>query len=248
MKIAAPAAAGPPSIPLKQVNRMEYGQFCPIAKATEIIGEKWTLLIIRELLMGGSRFNEFQRGLNLISPTILTKRLNSLVENGLVVRKKIPGQMGHEYFPTESCRELLPVIKALGDWGMRWARDNIVETDYDVELLMLYLQRSVRPDKLVGKESVIRFKFTDIKEPANWWLVTTGNDVDVCNKDPGKEVDVYFTCSVRTMVDIWMGDLPYKKAIREERLKAVGPPALTNNLFTWMNASVFADLPPAERI
>lgn len=227
---------------------MEYGQFCPIAKASEIIGEKWTILIIRELLMGGSRFNEFQRGLNLISPTILTKRLNFLVENGLVVKKKIPGRMGFEYFPTESCKELLPVIKTLGNWGMRWARDNIVETDYDVELLMLYLQRSVRPDKLAGKENVIRFKFTDIKEPADWWLVATGHEVDVCNKDPGKEVDIYFTCSVHTMVDIWMGDLPYQKAIREEQLKAVGPPLLTKNLFTWMDASVFADLPPAERI
>ena len=97
---------------------MEYGQFCPIAKASEIIGEKWTLLIIRELLMGARRFNEMQRGLSLISPTILTKRLNSLVDHGLVLKKKIPGQQGYEYFPTESCRELLPIIKSLGDWGI----------------------------------------------------------------------------------------------------------------------------------
>ena len=89
---------------------MEYGQFCPIAKATEIIGEKWTLLIIRELLMGGSRFNELQRGLALISPTILSRRLDSLSEHGLVLKKKIPGQRGFEYFPTESCQELLPLL------------------------------------------------------------------------------------------------------------------------------------------
>ncbi|MCB1803649.1 MAG: helix-turn-helix transcriptional regulator, partial [Candidatus Competibacteraceae bacterium] len=113
---------------------MEYGQFCPIAKATEIIGEKWTLLIIRELLMGGSRFNELQRGLALISPTILSRRLDSLSEHGLVLKKKIPGQRGFEYFPTESCQELLPIIRSLGDWGMRWARSNLTEKDYDVEL------------------------------------------------------------------------------------------------------------------
>ena len=80
---------------------MEYGQFCPVAKALEVLGERWTLLIVRELLMGGSRFNELQRGLNLISPTILTKRLNDLTDAGVVLRKKIPGQKGYEYFLTE---------------------------------------------------------------------------------------------------------------------------------------------------
>ena len=139
---------------------MEYGQFCPVAKATEIIGEKWTILIIRELLMGGSRFNELQRGLSLISPTLLSKRLESLSQHGLAVKKKIPGQKGYEYFPTESCKELLPVIRSLGDWGMHWARTNLSEKDYDVELLMIYLKRSIVPDKLIGNETVIHFHFT----------------------------------------------------------------------------------------
>lgn len=227
---------------------MEYGQFCPIAKASEIIGEKWTLLIIRELLMGARRFNEMQRGLSLISPTILTKRLNSLVDHGLVLKKKIPGQQGYEYFPTESCRELLPIIKSLGDWGMRWARDNLTESDYDVELLMLYLQRSIRSDKLVGDETVIRFKFTDIKDLSNWWLIARDKDVDVCVKDPGKDVDVYFTCPVKTMIDVWMGDLSYRKAVNSNKLKVVGPSALTRNIFTWMDVSIFADLPSADEI
>ena len=227
---------------------MEYGQFCPIAKASEIIGEKWTLLIIRELLMGARRFNEMQRGLSLISPTILTKRLNSLVDHGLVLKKKIPGQQGYEYFPTESCRELLPIIKSLGDWGMRWARDNLTESDYDVELLMLYLQRSIRSDKLVGDETVIRFKFTDIKDLSNWWLIARDKDVDVCVKDPGKDVDVYFTCPVKTMIDVWMGDLSYRKAVNSNKLTVVGPSALTRNIFTWMDVSIFADLPSADEI
>lgn len=227
---------------------MEYGQFCPIAKATEIIGEKWTLLIIRELLMGGSRFNELHRGLSLISPTILSKRLDSLTEHGLVLKKKIPGQKGHEYFPTDSCKELLPVIRSLGDWGMRWARSNLTEKDYDVELLMLYLKRSIVPEKLVGRETVVRFKFTDIEEYPDWWLVIKGEELDLCVSDPGKDVDIYFTSSVKTMADIWMGDNTYKKAMGDDSLKIVGNENLTRNITSWMNISFFADLPPASEI
>jgi DNA-binding HxlR family transcriptional regulator len=227
---------------------MEYGQFCPIAKALEIVGEKWTVLIIRELLMGGSRFNELQRGLSLISPTILNKRLASLADYGLVLKKKLPGQQGYAYYPTDSCKQLLPVIKSLGDWGMRWARDGMSDRDFDIGLLMLYLERSVRTDKLIGDETVIHFKFTDVDHMADWWLIATPDEVDVCHKDPGKDVDVYFTCTVRTMVDLWMGDLTYKRALREDQIKAVGAPVLTRNIFTWLQPSVFADLPSAEEI
>jgi DNA-binding HxlR family transcriptional regulator len=227
---------------------MEYGQFCPIAKATEIIGEKWTLLVVRELLMGGSRFSELQRGLSLISPTMLSKRLDTLEQHGLVLKKKIPNQKGYEYFPTRSCSELLPIIKSLGDWGMRWARSNLTEDDYDVELLMLYLKRSINPENLIGNETVIRFKFTDIKDYPNWWMVVQGNEVDLCVNDPGKEVDVYFTTTVKTMAGIWMGDTSYKKAIANDELKLVGPKALTKDISSWMEISVFADIAPASEI
>lgn len=227
---------------------MEYGQFCPIAKANEILGEKWTILIIRELLMGGTRFNELQRGLTLISPTLLSKRLESLAEHGLVLKKKIPGQKGYEYFATESCQELLPIIISLGEWGMRWARSNLTEKDYDVELLMLYLKRSIVPEKLVGKETVIRFKFTDITEYSDWWVVVQGNDLDLCVKDPGREVDVYFTSTVKAMADIWMGDCTYRRAEQMGLITIVGDKALTRNITSWMANSIFVDLPPASEI
>ncbi len=227
---------------------MEYGQFCPIAKATEIIGEKWTVLIIREALMGSTRYSEFQRGLSLISPTMLSKRLDSLVTHGLLMKKKIPAQKGYEYFPTTSCKELLPIVRSLGNWGMRWARSNLTKTDYDVELLMLYLQRSVVPENLPGNENVIRFKFADIEDLSEWWLVITGDEVDICVKDPGKEVDVYFTTTVKTMADIWMGDTTYRKAMAGGTLKIVGNRALTRNITAWMNLSSFANLPLARDI
>jgi len=227
---------------------MEYGQFCPVAKATEILGEKWTILVIRELLMGATRFNTMQRGLSMMSPTILTKRLNQLTEQGLILKKKIPGQKGYEYFPTESCKELLPIIKGLGDWGMRWAQGNLKDSDYDVELLMLYLERSIQVDKLVGRETVIRFKFTDISELPDWWIIADNSKVDVCTNDPCKDVDVYFTSTVRAFVDVYMGLVPYKKAVRDSQIKVIGPNAMTNNIFTWMNKSMFADQSPAADI
>ena len=227
---------------------MDYGQFCPISTAVEILGDKWTLLIVRELLMGGRRYSELQRGLSQISPTILSKRLDSLSRYGLVLKKKIPNQKGYEYFPTKSCSELLPIIKSLGDWGMRWAKSNLTEKDYDVELLMLYLQRSVNPENLVGDETVIRFKFTDIKEFPDWWMVVEDNKVDLCTNDPGKDVDVYFTTTVKTMVDVWMGWSTYRQAIAQDELKLVGPKALINNVSAWMEDSIYADAAPASSI
>ena len=229
-------------------SEMEYGQFCPIAKATEILGEKWTLLIVRELLMGGRRYSELQRGLGQISPTMLSKRLDSLERYGLVLKKKIPNQKGYEYLPTRSCSELLPIIKSLGDWGMRWAQSNLTEKDYDVELLMLYLQRSVNPENLVGDETVIRFRFTDIKDFPDWWMVVQGTNVDLCVNDPGKEVDIYFTTTVKTMVDVWMGWSSYRQAIAQDKLKLVGPRALINNVSAWMEDSIYAEVAPATSI
>jgi len=227
---------------------MEYGQFCPISKACEVLGEKWTILILRELLMGSTRFNELQRGLSLISPTLLSKRLDFLTAHGLVMKKKIPGQKGFEYFPTQSCMELLPIIQSMGEWGLRWATSSLTQKDYDIELLMLYLQRSIQMDKLPGKETVIRFNFTDVKKFPDWWLVVSGDKVDACTKDPGKDVDVYFTTTIKIMVEIWMGNTTYRQAQKDGVIKIVGNPQLTSNVTSWMANSVYADLRPASEI
>jgi len=227
---------------------MEYGQFCPISKACEVLGEKWTILILRELLMGSTRFNELQRGLSLISPTLLSKRLDFLTAHGLVMKKKIPGQKGFEYFPTQSCMELLPIIQSMGEWGLRWATSSLTQKDYDIELLMLYLQRSIQMDKLPGKETVIRFNFTDVKKFPDWWLVVSGDKVDACTKDPGKDVDVYFTTTIKNMVEIWMGNTSYRQAQKDGEIKIVGNPQLTSNITSWMANSIYADLRPASEI
>jgi DNA-binding HxlR family transcriptional regulator len=224
---------------------MHYGQFCPIAKATEILGEKWTILIVRELLMGGRRFNELQRGLGDISPALLAGRLKSLEQHGLVVRRRESGQRTHEYHPTEACQALLPALVALGEWGLLWARHNITPADLDVDFLMFYLQRSIDPAKLIGNQSVIRFQFKDLAQQQNWWLVVKGGQVDLCLVDPGKDVDVYFFCTIRTMHDVWMGDRTYREAIEAGDLIIEGEPALMRNIRSWLKPSVFANAPRA---
>lgn len=220
---------------------MKYGQFCPIAKATEMLGERWSVLIIRELLMGGRRFNELQRGLGDISPALLTARLKSFETEGLVVRRKIGGQRGYEYFPTSACEALLPVVVAMGEWGLCWARDKLTKDDFDIEFLMLYLERSVDPQQLPGDSTVIQFKFKDLAEQSDWWLLIEGSDVDVCITPPGRDVDVYFTTTMRTMHDVWMGDRSYRDALTSGDLVVEGEFGLTKRISTWLRPSVFVD-------
>lgn len=227
---------------------MGYNQFCPISKAMELLGEKWTILIVREILCGFTRFNELQRGLGQISPTVLTKRLNSMVAEGLLFKKHIPGQKGYEYFPTQACDELLSVIEQVGIWGMRWARYQLSEDDFDLQLLMLHMEQSIQPQNLLGNETIIRFNFSDISDYPSWWLVVTGDETDVCIHDPGKEVDVYFNVSVRVMCELWMGDISYKKAIAEDKLNLVGPKALISHVEHWLQPNKFAGLQPASQI
>jgi DNA-binding HxlR family transcriptional regulator len=219
---------------------MEFGQFCPIAKATEILGEKWTILIVRELLMGSTRFNELQRGLSMISPAVLSKRLTTLVGYELVIKRKLSGQKGYEYLPTKACEELLPILVDLGNWGMRWTRTHLTNQDFDADFLMLYLQRSIKPDMLPGKKSLLKFHFTDIKQQPDWWIIVNGTEIDICTIDPAQEVDVYFSSSIKCLSDIWMGETTYRKEINAGNLKLVGQTMLTKNVTKWMSNCMFS--------
>lgn len=225
---------------------MQYGQYCPVAKALEVLGERWTLLIVRELLCGSTRFVELQRGLPNISPTMLSKRLVELEQAGLLLRKRIPGQRGAEYFLTEAGGELNEVVHKLGVWGMRWVRTNMTQTDLDVEFLMWDIRRSVDPGKLPGRETVLKFHFSDVETTRDWWLVVSGSDTDLCSDDPGKEVDVYFTSDCRTLTEIFMGDTSVRAALADGRLKLVGPPALTGTLSSWLRLSAYANVAAAR--
>ncbi len=222
---------------------MRYGQFCPIAKATEILGERWTILIVRELLLGARRFNELQRGLGDISPALLTQRLRALELNGLLVRRRVPGGRQLEYFPTEACTALLPTIIGMGEWGLLWARNTVLDPELDVDLLMLYIERSIDPAELPGAETVIKFRFTDLQGQQDFWLLVRDGGVELCIVDPGRDIDVYFNCTLRTMHDVWMGERSYRAAFEDGDLRVDGIPALTRNISRWLKRSVLAEAP-----
>src|SRR5256885_16879841 len=132
---------------------IRYGQFCPVSKAAEVLGERWTILIIRELLLGTTRFNDFQRALSQISPTLLTKRLNQLQECGLVVRKTVPDQRRIEYQPMPPAKDLKPITLGLGKGGMKWAHGQVNDDELDVELPMYDLHRRIDVPQMPGERT-----------------------------------------------------------------------------------------------
>lgn len=225
---------------------LEYGQFCPVAKTAEILGEKWTLLIVRELLLGATRFNQIQRAMSKISPTVLNKRLATLQQHGLLVRKRAPDQKVHEYQLTECGRELFPLVVHMAEWGMRWARSTMRDEELDVGLLMTDIQRRIDPAKLPSGRTLIRFKFTDLKKFANWWIKIVDGDVDLCVDNPGCDADVFFTADLRTMTEVWMGDVSLQEAQDDRRLMLnVSSPHL-RNLGSWFPLYRLADVRPAR--
>ena len=224
----------------------EYGQFCPVAKATDIIGERWTVLILRELLLGTTRYNDFLRGLSRISPTLLSKRLKMLEEKGLVVRKRPPAGKSHEYHLTACGRELEPLIEHLAVWGMRWARGQMSDTELDVEFLMWDLQRRLQIDQLPDGETVLCFTFEELERFKIWWLVVCDGDVDLCSESPGKDVDLYINSTVRDLAEVWRGDVPIRTALRQKSIRTHGNTHLARTIPNWLGVCLYADIGPAS--
>jgi len=225
----------------------EYGQFCPVAKASDIIGERWTVLILRELLLGTTRYNELLRGLARISPTLLSKRLKTLEGKGLIVRKRPSGQKSHEYYLTACGRELEPIIEHLAVWGMRWARGQLADSELDVEFLMVDLQRRLQTDRLPDGETVLCFTFNELETFKTWWMVVCGKEVDLCTENPGKEVDLYINSGVRDMVKVWRGDLTLRKALREKLVRTQGNTYLIRSMPDWLGICLYADIKPVRQ-
>ena len=225
---------------------VDYGQFCPVAKATELIGERWTILIIRELVLGTHRFSDFQRALSRISPALLTKRLKDLEKAGIVIRKAQQGRRGYQYYLTPAGRQLSPIIEHLATWGMRWARGQLTEEELDVEFLMWEVQRRLDTTALPDGETVLCFIFEELTQFKSWWIVVSDNEVDLCTKNPGKDVDLYISSTVRSMVEIWEGDLELHSALRKQLIKTNGNRRLMKTLPEWFGICLYADVRPGD--
>lgn len=220
-----------------------YGQFCPIAKASEVLGERWTHLVIRELSAGSEAFNDLRKGLPLMSPSLLSARLRSLEAAGVVNRRESHGRV--RYTLTEAGLELKPILLAMGTWGHRWARSKLGKEDLDPSLLMWDIHRTMNAGYFGEQPTVLLFQFSDYAaKHRNWWFVIEEGDVDVCMKDPGQEVDLQIVTTVRTLTAVWMGDMDLSHAIRSNRIKLYGPAKLKRNISTWLGTNYFADVAP----
>ena len=223
-----------------------YGQFCPVSRALDVLGERWTLLVVRALLHGATRYNEIQRALSRISPTVLSSRLRTLVENGLVVQKRVRGRGGHEYRLTPSGRELAPVVMHLAEWGMRWARSRLDDEELDVQLLMTEIQRRLDPSQLPDGRTVVCFSFPELDDLRTWWVVVEDGAVDLCTRDPGHPVDVYVTSDLRALIEVWMGDRSLTAAKRARDVEVLGNRALVRSIGKWLPLNELAHVRPAD--
>ena len=227
------------------VDMKGYGQFCPVAKATEVLGEKWTPLIIRELLSDDQSFNTLRKGVPLMSPSLLSSRLKSLEAAGIVDRHKT--DKGVLYSLTSAGEELRPIVEALGVWGQRWVRSDMSRKDLDPSLLMWDMHRRIDTSYFPEGRTVLRFEYVDYPAKMRlWWLVITDDGVDICLKDPGYDVDLYVQTRLETMTRIWMGDISVPKARREKRLNLNGNTALKNSMPSWLGYSQLAGIAPAS--
>ncbi len=224
---------------------IKYGQICPVSKAAEILGERWTILIIRELLLGTSRFNDFQRALSQISPSLLTKRLNQLVDAELVIKKKTD-EKKTEYFLTPAGRELQSLITEMGTWGSRWARGQMSDDEQDIEMLMYDFCRRIDAEELPTCRTVVHFVVAGVDRFPRWWIVIDQNQRELCVDKPVHPVDLTVSTDVRTLSEIWAGDTPIVDAKRTGRLKLQGSPVLSRTISTWLKRGIFADVRPVE--
>ncbi len=225
----------------ERFDRGSYGQFCPVAMAAEVVCSRWTALVLRELLCGTTRFNDLRRGVPLMSPSLLSKRLKELEEVGVIATAptSTPGVV--EYKLTEAGEELRPVVMSLGVWGQRWVESSLSLKNLDPSLLMWDMRRHLDPTPLPPRKSTINFLYPEL-EPAkqSWWLVIDGDKVDLCATNPGFEVNLYVRSSLRSMTSVWMGLSTVQKEIDAREMELIGDKEIAQSMQRWLGLSPFA--------
>lgn len=227
-----------------------YGQFCPVAVASEVFAQRWTPLIIRELCSGRSHFNEIHRGIPLISRTLLAERLRWLESAGVVASATARAGKVREYRLTEAGAEFRAVIDALGTWGQRWSV-RVDPHNLDADFLMWQLHHRLARDQLPERRVVVSFSFRGEqrkrRRPHTFWLVLERPQVDLCLTDPGHEVDLHIDADLRAFAHVWLGDASFASAVRDGTVKLFGSRKLIQAFPSWLLLSRFARVPRPSR-
>lgn len=228
-----------------------YGQFCPVAMAAEILCTRWTIVLVRELAAGSTRFNDLRRGVPRMSPALLSQRLKDLEAAGIVHRTPVGRESGvFEYRLTRAGQELAPVVDAFGVWGKRWIDGDLSLEQLDVQLLMWDMRRGLVLDPMPDRKSIVQFRYPDLPpDRRSWWLVVEpGTETELCSVDPGFDVDLYVSTDLKTMTAIWMGYDTLAAAARERRLMLTGDDTLSGSIESWLGLSPFAKTKPAQEM
>ena len=221
-----------------------YKQFCPLAMAAELLCTRWTIVLLRELVAGSTRFNDLRRGVPRMSPTLLSQRLKELEAAGVIERKRLKSEKGvFEYRMTASGRDLRPVVEAMGSWGQKWVEAKLSLENLDPSLLMWDMRRNLNPSPLPVGRTVIQFLYRELPVSKQcWWLVVESHGaVDLCWSDPGFEVDLYVSTDLRTMTAIWMGLTTVEK--ERAKIALTGTREIASKMQTWLGLSPFAAEP-----
>ena len=221
-----------------------YGQFCSFARSLDLLGERWTLLIVRELLSGSTRFNDIRRGIPRISRTMLSARLRDLVDSGVVARGA--GRNGPTYELTREGQELAGVVRELGTWGQRWLPRTLPRQELDADMLLWDMHRRVRMEELPSTPVVTRIEFSDLRgRAAVRFLLLRRSEVSICSVNPGFPEELRITTSLRTLTAWWRGDISLSDA-RAEGMLIQGRREWVRAFPKWFERYLFAGIEPAH--
>ena len=219
-----------------------YGQFCPIARTSELLAERWTPIIIRNLLTGCRTFTDIRQGAPGIPPALLTKRLATLERHGIIERERGPSGRGWSYRLTEQGQDLKAVCDAMGQWGARWLE--IEPRHMDPAYVLWATTKLVDPAKLPDRTVVVRFELRD--RPADsYWLLLRKPHPELCTKGTGYVEDIVARTDAACLIDIHLKRISYREALRNGRLALDGPPQLTGAFMTWIRPSPYASVAAA---
>ncbi len=223
------------------MNHAGYKQFCPLAMAAELLCTRWTMVLLRELVAGTTRFNDLRRGVPKMSPTLLSQRLKELEIAGIVERRALKSEKGvFEYHMTEAGKDLRSVVEVMGLWGQRWVEAKQSLKNLDPSLLMWDMRRNLNPAPLPNRRTVIQFLYSELPMSKRfWWLVVEPQgEVDLCWSDPGFDVDLYVATDLHTMTSIWMGLTTVAK--EKGKMEITGDRGIASTMETWLGLSPFA--------